>query len=303
MRWRESGTRVTLQLTGLTCADATTTNGGTQPRSGTALTEDGEQTAHAVHLRRVSVHMLFSGSERHSGWSARPRRSRTENHVPAGSGRAALVTHRTCCPESHGRLGPASRGRRAWGCECRTRCRRRMTDGVRLSQPSPLGSSCAACEVPVRVRRKLVGGPAVQKSAGPSPPDERRWAGANGPYSMSNISPVSTPMRDPSALELSLSPQARSRNVGEPLRNYDQAAAWLGVARGWLEAEVQAGRVSHTRLGKHVRFTQEHLDELVARGERRASTPDSVAPPPSLPVRTPRPLPGRQRRQRLDLGD
>ena len=80
----------------------------------------------------------------------------------------------------------------------------------------------------------------------------------------------------------------------EPLRNYDEAAAWLGVARSWLEAEVQAGRVSHTRLGKHVRFTQEHLDELIARGEERAVWPEDqpegeLRPPRRLKPLGPRP--------------
>lgn len=59
--------------------------------------------------------------------------------------------------------------------------------------------------------------------------------------------------------------------MNEPLRSYDDAAAWLGVPRAWLEEEVRAGRVSHVKLGRHVRFTQTHLDDLVAAREVRAS--------------------------------
>ncbi len=70
----------------------------------------------------------------------------------------------------------------------------------------------------------------------------------------------------------------------EPLRNYTDAAAWLGVPRRWLEDEVRFGRVSHTRIGKHVRFTQEHLDELVARGEQRADQ-DLVPPPRDMSLK------------------
>lgn len=56
----------------------------------------------------------------------------------------------------------------------------------------------------------------------------------------------------------------------EPLKNYTQAAEWLGVPQKWLEAKVQAGEAPHTRLGKHVRFSQQHLDAIVAAGEPRS---------------------------------
>lgn len=59
----------------------------------------------------------------------------------------------------------------------------------------------------------------------------------------------------------------------EPLKSYDEAAAWLGVSVRWLHRGVQAGRLPHTRLGKHVRFTKEHLDAIVAAGERSGPKP------------------------------
>ena len=58
--------------------------------------------------------------------------------------------------------------------------------------------------------------------------------------------------------------------MNEPLLDLDDAAGWLGVPREWLEAEVEAGRVSYTRIGRYVRFTQGHLNELVIAGERPA---------------------------------
>ena len=79
--------------------------------------------------------------------------------------------------------------------------------------------------------------------------------------------------------------------MSEPLRNYDQAAAWLGVPKSWLENKVQAGEVPHVRIGKHVRFTQAQLDEFVAWNERRPREPegpfDGASP---SPVQTPRPF-------------
>jgi excisionase family DNA binding protein len=53
----------------------------------------------------------------------------------------------------------------------------------------------------------------------------------------------------------------------EPLRNYDEAAAWLGVSRAWLEEQVRAGGISYVKLGRQVRFTQAHLDDLVTARE------------------------------------
>lgn len=52
-----------------------------------------------------------------------------------------------------------------------------------------------------------------------------------------------------------------------PLMNYDDAAAWLGVRRKWLEQQVQLGKAPCARLGKHVRFSREHLDAIVRAGE------------------------------------
>jgi excisionase family DNA binding protein len=43
------------------------------------------------------------------------------------------------------------------------------------------------------------------------------------------------------------------------------AAAYLGVTPRWLREKCADGFVSHTRFGRHFRFTREQLDEYVAR--------------------------------------
>lgn len=57
------------------------------------------------------------------------------------------------------------------------------------------------------------------------------------------------------------------------LRTIPEAAEWLGVHESWLRRAVSARAVPHTRLGKHVRFSQAHLDQIVAAGEQQVPTP------------------------------
>jgi excisionase family DNA binding protein len=52
------------------------------------------------------------------------------------------------------------------------------------------------------------------------------------------------------------------------LMTIEQAAAILNVPENWLRKKVSAREVPHTRLGKHVRFSDEHLDQIVADGEQ-----------------------------------
>ncbi|HVX70407.1 MAG TPA: helix-turn-helix domain-containing protein [Mycobacteriales bacterium] len=52
------------------------------------------------------------------------------------------------------------------------------------------------------------------------------------------------------------------------LLNISEAAAALNVPEGWLRKKVTERLVPHTRLGKHVRFTEEHLRQIVADGEQ-----------------------------------
>ncbi len=52
-----------------------------------------------------------------------------------------------------------------------------------------------------------------------------------------------------------------------------EAAEHLHVPERWTRAAVRLRRVRCTRLGKHVRFRIEHLDELVAAGEQPVTGP------------------------------
>lgn len=52
------------------------------------------------------------------------------------------------------------------------------------------------------------------------------------------------------------------------LYTIDEAASVLNVPRTWVRDKVTAGAVPHTRLGRHVRFTDAHLAQIVAAGER-----------------------------------
>ncbi|CUR54630.1 hypothetical protein NOCA2200020 [metagenome] len=58
-----------------------------------------------------------------------------------------------------------------------------------------------------------------------------------------------------------------------PLLTIDEAAAYLQVPARWVADAVRLRRVRCTRIGKHVRFRIEHLDELIAAGEQPVTTP------------------------------
>jgi len=52
------------------------------------------------------------------------------------------------------------------------------------------------------------------------------------------------------------------------LRTIAEAAEYLNVPYTWLRDKVTARQVPHTRLGRHVRFTEEHLYQIVVAGEQ-----------------------------------
>lgn len=70
-------------------------------------------------------------------------------------------------------------------------------------------------------------------------------------------------------------PSARTAVNVDPARpcprlwTIPEAAALLNVPENWLRKKVAAQAVPCTRLGKHVRFTDEHLDQIVEAGEQR----------------------------------
>lgn len=53
-----------------------------------------------------------------------------------------------------------------------------------------------------------------------------------------------------------------------PLMTIDEAAQYLNVPARWVADAVRQRRIRCTRIGKHVRFRVEHLDELVTAGEQ-----------------------------------
>lgn len=63
---------------------------------------------------------------------------------------------------------------------------------------------------------------------------------------------------------------AESSDVRPRLLTIAEAAVVLNVPFTWLRDKVTAREVPHTRLGRHVRFTAEHLDQIIRDGEQRS---------------------------------
>lgn len=57
------------------------------------------------------------------------------------------------------------------------------------------------------------------------------------------------------------------------LLTIQEAAEYLNVPIRWVEDAVQQRRIRCTRIGKHVRFTAEHLTGLIEAGEQPATAP------------------------------
>jgi excisionase family DNA binding protein len=50
------------------------------------------------------------------------------------------------------------------------------------------------------------------------------------------------------------------------LLDIDGLAAYLDVPRTWVRDKITARALPHTRVGRHVRFTPEHVAAIVAAG-------------------------------------
>ena len=76
-----------------------------------------------------------------------------------------------------------------------------------------------------------------------------------------------------------MSPESR----GDPphLLSITEAAIYLNVPEGWLRKKVSAKGVPFTRIGKHVRFTPEHLAAIVANGQSPSAGPRARGRPRS----------------------
>ncbi len=49
----------------------------------------------------------------------------------------------------------------------------------------------------------------------------------------------------------------------------DDVAAVLGKSRYWLASQVRAGKLPHLRTGRTVRFTEAHVQQILAAVEQR----------------------------------
>jgi excisionase family DNA binding protein len=65
------------------------------------------------------------------------------------------------------------------------------------------------------------------------------------------------------------------------LLTIQEAADYLSVPVRWVQDAVQQRRIRCTRIGKHVRFTPEHLAEMIHAGEQPVTTPSHTGVPRS----------------------
>ena len=68
--------------------------------------------------------------------------------------------------------------------------------------------------------------------------------------------------------QLPMGGEPRTPPQQRPLLTIDEAATYLNVPARWVADAVRQRKVRCTRIGKHIRFRVEHLDELVAAGEQ-----------------------------------
>lgn len=89
----------------------------------------------------------------------------------------------------------------------------------------------------------------------------------------------------------------------EALLDIAGLAEKLGVPRTWVRDKVTAREIPFTKIGRHVRFTEQHFQAIVAAGEEpTATTPTRLqvvqrTHPPSGPE-TPPPPPGPKKQGR-----
>ena len=67
------------------------------------------------------------------------------------------------------------------------------------------------------------------------------------------------------------------QSAARHLLSIDEAADYLNVPARWVAEAVRQRRVRCTRIGKHVRFKVEHLEELVRAGEQPVTQPEAVS--------------------------
>jgi excisionase family DNA binding protein len=55
-------------------------------------------------------------------------------------------------------------------------------------------------------------------------------------------------------------------------------AVMLGVSKGWIYAEVRAGRIPYVRLGRYVRFRRESIENWLCEIESGTMSSNNKAP-------------------------
>lgn len=58
-----------------------------------------------------------------------------------------------------------------------------------------------------------------------------------------------------------------------PLLDIAGLAEHLGVPRTWVRDKVTARQIPFTLIGRHVRFTEDHLAQIITAGEQPADRP------------------------------
>src|SRR5215218_7025772 len=79
---------------------------------------------------------------------------------------------------------------------------------------------------------------------------------------------IAVSFRSMRSRQLPMGGEPRTPPQQRPLLTIDEAATYLNVPARWVADAVRQRKVRCTRIGKHIRFRVEHLDELVAAGEQ-----------------------------------
>lgn len=77
-------------------------------------------------------------------------------------------------------------------------------------------------------------------------------------------------MNRPSVHSLPGGGRSDRRVIPARLLDISEAAQVLNVPENWLRKKVSARAVPFTRIGRHVRFTTAHLEQIIAGGEQAA---------------------------------
>lgn len=67
----------------------------------------------------------------------------------------------------------------------------------------------------------------------------------------------------------------------QPL-DVDGLAQWLGVSPSWVRKQCAARLIPHTRVARQIRFTEDHVRQILAAGEQ----PLASAPAGVIQIRT-----------------